>query len=82
MADILGLNGQELYPGKKATLTLEYDMATGKLAVGGETANVDLALNILAQATRWFEARYQMAQAMQMQAEIQRDQQILSMTRQ
>jgi hypothetical protein len=58
VAEITGLNGAALSSGKKATLTLEYELATGKLAVGGELGNLDLALNILAQATRYLENQY------------------------
>jgi hypothetical protein len=73
MAEITGLNGEKLGV-KKAVLTLEYELATGKLAVGGEMGNLDLALNILAQATRYLEAqqRYQqnrIFQAQEAQAE-------------
>lgn len=58
MAEITALNGSALSSGKKAVLTLEYELATGKLAVGGEMGNLDLALNILGQATRYLEAQY------------------------
>lgn len=59
MAEITALNGHPLKSeGKKAVLTLEYELSTGKLAVGGEMGNLDLALNILAQATRYLENQY------------------------
>lgn len=58
MAEITGLNGAPISSGKKAVLTLEYEMATGKLDIGGELGNLDLALNILAQATRYLESQY------------------------
>lgn len=69
MAEITGLNGEKITSGKKATLTLEYELQTGKLAVGGEMGNLDLALNILAQATRYLQAQYESHQKRMFQAQ-------------
>lgn len=69
MAEITSLNGAPISSGKKATLTLEYELQTGKLAVGGEMGNLDLALNILAQATRYLEMQYRGHQMRLIQAE-------------
>jgi hypothetical protein len=56
---ITALNGELLKAeGKKATLTLEYELATTKLTIAGDLGNIDLALNILAQATRYLENQY------------------------
>lgn len=69
MAEITGLNGEKISASKKATLTLEYELQTGKLAVGGDLGNLDLALNILAQATRYLEMQYRAAQMRMIQAQ-------------
>lgn len=69
MAEITSLNGAPISSGKKIVLTLEYEMATGKLAVGGEMGNLDVALNVLAQATRYLEMQYRATQMRMIQAE-------------
>lgn len=78
MAELTNLNGAPLSTGKKAVLTLEMELETGKLAIGGELANLDLALNMLAQATRYIDSKYRNQQMMLFQAEMQRNQQLLS----
>ena len=78
MADLTDINGNAVTTSQKAVLTLEYELATGKLALGGELANLDLALNMLAQATRYIESQYRNQQLMLFQAEIQRNQQLMS----
>jgi len=83
MAEITALNGAPLKSeGKKATLTLEYELATGKLAVGGEMGNLDLALNILAQATRYLENQYRNHQNRLFQAQEAQDERLARMIQQ
>lgn len=82
MAEITGLNGVAMSSGKKAVLTLEYELATGKLAVGGEMGNLDLALNILAQATRYLESQYRAAQMRMIQAQMAQDERLARMIQQ
>lgn len=78
MADLTDLNGKAVSSKPKAVLTLEMELTTGKLAIGGELANLDLALNMLAQATRYIESKYRNQQLMLFQAEVQRNQQLMS----
>ena len=84
MSEITGLNGAPLVSEKKTVkVTLEMDLVSGKLAIGGDITNLDQALNVIGQAQRWLEARYNIQQQLIAQAEIQRDQQLFaSMTRQ
>ena len=82
MAEITALNGAPLRSEKKVAITLEYELASGKLSLGGDLQNLDVALNVLGQAHRWLEARYFLQQQMILQAEIQRDQAIVSGLRQ
>ena len=82
MADLSDLNGNSVHSPVKAVLTLELELTTGKLAIGGELANLDLALNMLAQATRYIQQQYVMQQQMLFQTEIQRNSQLMSRVRQ
>lgn len=78
MAEITALNGAPISSGKRLTITLDYELQTGKLALGGDLQNLDQALNVLGQATRWLEARYFLQQQMILQDEMQRDQSLLA----
>lgn len=77
MGDLTNLNGAPVSSAKKCLLTLEYDQSTGKLALGGQMENLDLVLNVLAQATRWAETQYQLQQQMIFDANIKQDSRIL-----
>lgn len=81
MAEITALNGAPLSSGKKINLRLEYELQTGKLALDGDLQNLDMAINVLQQATRWLEARYLLQQQMIVQAEMQRDRELLTAVR-
>lgn len=83
MGEITALNGGVLKSeGKKATLTLEYELATGKLAIGGEMGNLDLALNILSQATRYLEGQQRFQQMRMFQAQLAQDERLARMIQQ
>lgn len=69
MGELTGLNGAPITTGKKAVLTLEYELATGKLSLAGELGNLDVALNMLSQATRYLEAQYRSHQQRIIQAQ-------------
>ena len=61
------------------TLTLHFDRTTHRLHLSGEVHNVDVALAMLAQATREYERQLRAQHAIQLQAELAqaaRDQQI------
>lgn len=81
MAEITALNGAPLSSGKKMGLRLEYELQSGKLALDGDLQNLDMAINVLQQATRWLEARYFLQQQMILQAEMQRDRELLTAVR-
>lgn len=53
MAEITGLNGAPLTNDKKRTITLDYDLRSTQLNIGGSLENIDLAINMLEQATRY-----------------------------
>lgn len=73
MAEIINLNG-EAVSSKKCTLILEYDPASGALRVDSQNlTNIDTALNILAQATRWHEAQYRNAQAVAFRQQMEQE---------
>lgn len=82
MAEITNLNGAPVASAKKCLLTLEYDQSTGKLALGGQMENLDLVLNVLAQATRWAETQYQLQQQMMFANEMQRNERLSRLVRQ
>lgn len=71
MSDLTDLNGNSLHG--KTVITLEYQHESGKLAIGGDTSNLDRTLNMLAQAERWLKAQYQMQQAMLAQAQARQE---------
>lgn len=79
MAEITNINGMPIGTSPKVRLVLEYDQHTGKLELGGDLQNVDLALNVLAQASRYFEAVYRFQQAQLMAAQAAEQSQIRSM---
>ena len=79
MPEITGLNGNPVGGGKITRLTLEYDLSTGKLALGGDMHNLDLVLNVLAQATRYYEAQYHFGQSRAMSAQQAQDEKITRM---
>jgi len=60
-------NSAGMVPQRVSTLTLSFDPFTSLLNVTGETASLDEALNMLAQATRTFEDRRRMATLAAMQ---------------
>lgn len=76
MSNLTDLNGAPVTSEKKSTITIEYNHITGQMKVGGEIGTLDQALNVLAQATRYFQARYDHQQAMIFAAEAERDAQI------
>lgn len=82
MGDLTNLNGAPVSSAKKCLLTLEYDQSSGKLALGGQMDNLDLVLNVLAQATRWAETQYQMQQQMLFANEMQRNERLTRLVRQ
>jgi hypothetical protein len=55
-----------------ATMALTFDPAGFQLRVDFKGPNVECALAMLAQATRWFEAQLRAAQALQIQADMRR----------
>lgn len=73
MSDIHDINGRPVTSSPKFTLTLEYEPLTGGLKFSGEMVNLDMTLNVLAQAARYFDARYRQQQAMIFKAEQERD---------
>lgn len=73
MSNLTNLNGEEVSSEKVSKLVIEYNHITGQMKVGGEMASLDLTLNVLAQATRYFEARYRHQQTLIFNAETQRD---------
>jgi hypothetical protein len=80
MGEITALNGAVLKSeGKKATLTLEYELQSGKLSIGGEMGNLDLALNILEQAKRYLEGQQRFQQMRMFQAQIAQDERVQNM---
>ncbi len=82
MAEITALNGKALKSDRQVTLTLEYEMATGKLSIGGEMGNLDVALNILAQATRYLEAQQRFHQMKAFNAQAAQDERLARMIQQ
>ena len=50
------------------TVTLTYDRATDHMDVGGTFNSLDLALDMLARATRALEAKMRIAQAVELRA--------------
>lgn len=81
MGDLTNLNGAPVESDKKCLLTLEYDKTNGKLALGGQMENLDLVLNVLAQATRWAETQYQLQQQMLFANEMQRNERLTRLVR-
>ena len=79
MAEITSLSGTPVASGKITRLTLEYDLGTGKLALGGDMHNLDLVLNVLAQATRYCQAQYDYGQSRAMSAQAAQDEKISRM---
>lgn len=82
MAELTSLNGAPLRSERKVSIILNYDLNSGKLALDGDLQNLDLCLNVMAQATRWLDCRYQLQQSMILQSEIDQQRQIAAMTRQ
>ena len=82
MADLSDLNGNIIQSAKSVSIMLKYELNSGKLAIDGDLQNLDLALNVLAQASRWLMARYSLQQEMILNAEIDQQRQIAAMTRQ
>lgn len=83
MAKITGLDGMPIETeDRPLTLTLRYFPLSGNMKVDGDQLTIDQSINMLQQALRWFEARYVAYQHMKISQEIQRDQQLLEMTRQ
>ena len=61
-------NGDTKAP-EKLQLVLEYDPTTATLKLGGNVMNLDMMLNMLAQATRFIDVKYRIVAAMQAQEE-------------
>ena len=78
MSNLTNLSGEPISAEKKVTVILDYEPASGRLAIGGELDNLDRVLSILAQATRHFESEYRNQKALAFRAQIEQDKQILS----
>jgi len=54
---------------EKLQIILNYDPATAVLQLDGNVMNLDMMLNMLAQATRFIDVKYRIVAAMQAQEE-------------
>lgn len=79
MAEITTLDGRPVGVDKETRVVLTYDNHNGHLAVDGDLGNVDRVLNVLAQATRYFESVYRFQQAQLMNAQAQQERQVASL---
>ena len=79
MAEITTLDGKPIASERETRLVLSYDNHNGHLGVDGDLGNVDRVLNVLAQATRYFEAVYRFQQAQIMNAQAQQERQVASL---
>ena len=61
-------------PEGKFQLVLDYDPATGVMNLGGNVQNLDVILNMLAQATRFVDVQYRINAAVQAQEELKKRQ--------
>lgn len=85
MSEITSLDGSPLVSGsKKKSITLEYDMRTGALRVDNAQmeGNMDLTINIIEQALRFFKNQQLVGQLIQVGQQLERDQRILSSIKQ
>ena len=83
MAKITGLDGMPMEAEENQyRITLTLGLSTGKLSIDGDLQNLDRAINTLEQALRWMNARYNAFQQIKLVEELQRDQQLMEMTRQ
>lgn len=77
MAEITSLNGAPLINEKKRVITLEYDLRTTRLSIGGELDNLDLAINMLEQAARYLKNQQITATIVQTGQQLERDHRIM-----
>lgn len=73
MSELTGLNGTPLVNEKKRTITLEYDLRTTRLNIGGEIENIDLTINLLEQALRYFKNQQLVTQIISTGQALERD---------
>ncbi len=77
MSEITGLNGMPVASDKKRTITLEYDLRSTALKIGGELENMDLAINMLEQALRYLKNQQIAQTIIQLGQRLEQEQRIL-----
>ncbi len=83
MPEITSLNGAPLVNEKKKSITLEYDMRNGALRVDNAQmeGNMDLTINIIEQALRFFKNQQLVGQIIQTGQAMERDARLMQSVR-